>query len=116
MKRAIASVLVALMLCGCAGNPVVERMGHPDVFALCAATDIATTAVYLSVPGFHETNPIVNAVRIPALGKVMGTVVPAIALAVVIYYVLREINEPALTATAAALSCAAAVGNAALVM
>ncbi len=106
-----AALILLLALSGCAGLPSVEQIGTPDNFAKCAAADVVTTTIGLSVGGMVEGNPLTRALTIKAFGHVAGTVVPVIGLSVAGYYLLKWINRPAVTATATALTCFSAARN-----
>jgi len=82
-----------------------------NAYTLCAAADVATTSVGLSANVMHEINPLTKALGIKSLGPVAGTVVPLIALSVAGYFILRAIDRSAITAGAAALTCAASIRN-----
>ena len=129
MKRTAIALSVALFA-GCTSMPTVEQIGTPQHFAECAAADVATTAYFLGIHRqtmvaaatkthyavFHEAyvgeaDPIVKALFIHGIGRVAGTLVPLIGLSIGAYYALKWINKPAVTATAAGLTCFGAGRN-----
>jgi hypothetical protein len=63
-----------------------------------------------------EVNPLVNALAIPALGHVLGTVVPVVGLSIAGYYVLQWINKEEITTAASAATCAVALSNFAIIL
>lgn len=101
-------VLILLALSGCV---TVDRLGTTDNFAKCAAADVGTTALGLSLNRMHEIDPLAKALYIKALGPVGGYVVPVIALSIAGYYALKWLDRPRVTATAAAATCIAAGRN-----
>ena len=103
--------LILFLTLGLAGCATMERMGTPDNYAKCAAADVATTSAFLTKPGLYELNPLVNALKVPALGHIGSIVAPAIGVSMLAYYALKWIKKPAVTATAAALTCASAARN-----
>lgn len=114
MKITIRVFVLALvlMVSGCASlHDIVEEAGKPESYAKCAALDAASTALFLSATHMHEMNPIVNALHIKALGHVLGTVVPLIGLSYLVHLVLKEIDEPTLTAAAVVTSCGIGARN-----
>jgi uncharacterized protein YceK len=68
----------------------------------------STAATHASI---HELNPLVRALTIHGLGRVAGVLVPAIGLSIAGYYFLKWLNKPAVTATAAGLTCLSAGRN-----
>ena len=102
-------LFLALGLAGCAS---MERMGTPENYAKCAAADVISTQMFLvQTPLRHEENALVVALKIRSLGHVAGLIVPAIGLSIAAYYALKWLDKPAVTATAAALTCASAARN-----
>ena len=102
---------ILFLTLGLAGCATMERMGTPDNYAKCAAADVATTAAFLTKPGMHELNPLVRALKVSALGHIGSVVAPAIGVSMLAYYALKWLDKPAVTATAAALTCASAARN-----
>lgn len=109
--KTLSFVLIVSLLFGCATPQ--EFMLKAD--ASCHVADVVTTAGSLA-QGNMETNPLIKALHIEGLGHVWGTVVPLAAVAVVIYYALKWIDQPILTAVDAAGTCVAVVGNLGLIL
>lgn len=91
--------------------PSIDQSAAMKAYKACAAADVATTAIGLATHTMMEGNPIARAMFIKALGPVVGMVAPVIALEVAGYFILRAIDKPAITAGAAALTCAASIRN-----
>lgn len=111
-----------LALSGCAsiqnvttdiGDAVVSKvdttkafggLGDVDTYAKCAAADVVTTTIALSAGGV-EGGFLAKTLYIKAFGHIAGTVVPVIGLSIAGYYVLKWLDKPVVTATAAGLTC-----------
>lgn len=100
-----------ILLTGCTSMQSIEEFGTPENFAKCAAADVVTTTIGLSTNLIHEDNPLTRALFVKALGRVGGYVVPVIGLSVAGYYFFKWLNRPAVTATAAAVTCFSAARN-----
>lgn len=85
-------------------------LGDVDTYAKCAAADVATTTIGLSA-GFKEVGFMAKALYIKAFGHVLGTVIPVIGLSITGYYILKWLDKPVVTATAAGLTCFVAGRN-----
>lgn len=94
MKR----LLPVALLAGCA------TISTPEGFALCKAADVTTTVLAVQA-GRREQNPLF------AEQTNRGNYLPIAAAGVLMYYVVRKINDPNFTATAAGLTCAVAANN-----
>ena len=124
MKRTAIALSLALFA-GCTSMPTVEQIGTPANFAKCAAADVVSTGAMLSWRGTFTTaangavthhyvvedEPLVKALAIHSLGRVAGTLVPLIGISIASYYALKWLNRPAVTATAAAVTCIGAARN-----
>jgi hypothetical protein len=108
----IPSLLVLIVCAGCASiQSGLESIGTKENYAKCAVADVASTALFLSTTHAAEWNPIVNAVKISALGHVGGVIVPAIGIAILVYHVLDWINNPVVTTAVTVATCGAAAHN-----
>ena len=108
VPRLVLVFLLTLLFSGCA---TVDKLGTPDNFAKCATFDVATTTIGLATNRMHEIDPLVKALTVHGIGRVAGAVIPVIGLSIAGYYFLKWLNKPAITATAAALTCASAARN-----
>ena len=107
MRYLILAALI--LLSGCA--TIESNLGTPDAFAKCATFDVATTTIGLATNRMHEIDPLAKALTIHSIGRVAGIVAPVIGLSIAAYYALKWLDKPAVTATAAALTCASAARN-----
>ena len=93
----------------------IDQAQAMKAYKLCATADVATTAAGLATHTMMEGNPLARALFIKALGPTMGIVVPVIGLEIAGYFLLRAIDKPAITAGAAALTCAASIRNVSII-
>jgi hypothetical protein len=107
VPRLVSVFLLTLLFSGCA---TVDKLGTPENFAKCATFDVATTTIGLATNRMHEIDPLVKALTVHGIGRV-GAVVPVIGLSIAGYYFLKWLNKPAVTATAAGLTCLSAGRN-----
>jgi len=103
--------LILFLLLGLSGCATIDRLGTSQNFAKCATFDVATTTIGLATNRMREIDPMVKVLTVHGLGRVAGAVIPVIGLSIAGYYLLKWINRPAITATAAALTCASAARN-----
>ena len=112
-----SKIALAASVSGCASiqsqyeTLTTDNEAATTFYAQCAAADVVSTFAFLKMTTMYEVNPVVNHFAIPALGHVAGVIVPAIGLSIAAYYGLRWLNEPKVSAAAAALTCASAVRN-----
>jgi len=111
MHRLLMKTLILFLLLGLSGCATVDRLGTPQNFAKCATFDVATTTIGLATNRMREIDPLAKALTIHGIGRVAGIVVPVIGLSIAAYYALKWLDKPAVTATAAALTCASAARN-----
>ena len=113
----ITTILLTLLLfSGCAALKTTEERGDLNTYVKCKTADVATTAVGLATFKMVEGNALINALSIPALGHVFGTLVPVVGLAVATYYALEYINKPQVTQVVSGIACVASVWNLILIL
>lgn len=114
MRMIIVLLLsVMVVLPGCASmQKLEEKLGsNTDAYVECAKADVLTTTIGLASGSMLEANPLVNALKIKALGSVFGTVAPVIGLSIAGYYILKWLDKPPVTAAVTVATCFAAARN-----
>jgi len=105
MSRSLPILLLCLLLSSCAAIDAVRPVAEStDVFAVCKAGDVLTTAYAIRTGMFIEKNPLVAPL-------ISHGYLPLIAISIGIWYLLDRYNNPAATIAANVVTCPVAVHN-----
>lgn len=102
MKTKLLTLLLLVAAFALSGCAVMES---PTTFGVCKAADVATTAYALNTGLFHESNPILK----PFIGP--HHIMPLIAVSLLMWWVIYELNEPKVTVVANGITCGVAAHN-----
>ena len=111
MKKVIASLMLACAVFSAQAEPidviadgVTAVATSTTTFAVCKVVDIASTAYLISNGLGVEANPIVA-------GIIGNGYLPLIAVSVLVWYMLTQVDSPAGIAVANVVTCGVAAHN-----
>lgn len=103
MKR--LALIIAFLLAGC------STLEKPETFAVCKAADVVTTVVAVHSGAGAEVNPLLKPIVGSMTKLTLGTVAPLIAVSFGIAWLVKQVNNPTVTAAATVATCGVAAHN-----